>query len=136
MINSVLDYYNTQCNNNNIKFNIKINNFEDELKVPIEEIVVLISNCLDNAMNALSRINSKKYINFTFLNNNGRVILQIKNSYDGKIELDKQKFPINYDINHGFGTKSIKNFAKKYKVNLDYKIKQSTFEITFLFNNN
>ena len=64
------------------------------------------------------------------------VILQIKNSYDGKIELDKQKFPINYDINHGFGTKSIKNFAKKYKVNLDYKIKQSTFEITFLFKNN
>ena len=135
IINSVLDYYNTQFNNNNIKFNVKINNFEDNLKVPIEELVVVISNCLDNAINALSKINSEKYINFIFLNNNGRIILQIKNSYDGNIQLDKQKFPTNNSIDHGFGTKSIKIFAKKYNVNLNYKIKHNTFEITFLFKN-
>lgn len=135
MINSILEYYQIQCDQNNIKFNVKINNFDDILNIPIDELVIVISNCLDNAINALSKINSKKYINFSFINNNGRVILQIKNSYDGNINFDKNNLPTSNENNHGFGTKSIKNFAKKYNVTLDYKIKQNTFEINFLFKN-
>lgn len=133
MINSILEYYHNKCMQNNIEFNTKINNFEDILDVPVDELIVVISNCLDNAINASLKIDQKRYINFAFLNNNGRLILQIKNRFDGNIKLDKSKLPTNHEENHGFGTKSIKMFAKKHRVSLDYSIKKNTFEITLLF---
>lgn len=134
LINSVLEYYQQQCMNNNINFKTKINNFEEILKIPTNEIVVVISNCLDNAINASLKIPNNRYVSFIFLNNNGRLILQIKNKFDGNINLDTNNKPTNHEETHGFGTKSIELFAKRNNITLDYSITKTTFEITLLFN--
>lgn len=134
LINSILEYYNNKCLDNDIVFTTKINDFESILDVPVEDLVIVISNCLDNAINACLRIPNKRYINFIFLNNDERLILQIKNGFDGKIQFDDYMYPTNSESSHGYGTKSIKNFAKKHNINFDYIIKDNSFEITFLFN--
>lgn len=133
LINSVLEYYQQQCINNNINFKTKINNFEEILKISSNEIVVVISNCLDNAINASLKIPNNRYVSFIFLNNNGRLILQIKNKFDGNISLDTNNKPTNDEEAHGFGTKSIELFAKRNNITLDYSITKTTFEITLLF---
>ena len=134
LINSVLEYYENQCLNNNISFKTKINNFEELLTIPSNEIVVVISNCLDNAINASLKLKDNRSVTFIFLNNNGRLILQIKNKYDGNISFDTNNLPTNDNEEHGFGTKSIELFAKRNNITLDYAVTKTTFEITLLFN--
>jgi sensor histidine kinase regulating citrate/malate metabolism len=134
LINSVLDYYNNKCLENSIKFSVKINNFEDILNVSIKELIIVISNCLDNAINASLKVPNNRFVSFIFLNNNGRLILQIKNKYNGKIQIDENSLPTNPSEMHGYGTKSIEMFAKRNNITLDYNITKTTFEITLLFN--
>ena len=133
IINSVIDYYKKKCDSNNIPINIKINNIEDALIISSHEVAVLIANCLDNAYNAVSKLNKNKFIEFTFLNNDGRLVLQIKNSYNGKIILDKDNKPTNLEIGHGIGTSSIERFANKYNLLLNYEINKNIFSISILF---
>jgi len=131
-INSIICYYEAKCKQNDITLKIKINNILDCLNIPIEDLSVILSNVLENAFNASLKSN-KKQINFKFLNNNDRLILQVSNSYDGIIELNKN-VPVTHVKGHGTGTKSIQYFAKKNNLVVDYDIKKDTFKITILFN--
>lgn len=132
-INSALDYYYNICNDNDIKFNCKLNNIEEALKIPSHEVAVVISNCLENAINASLKLETNRLINLTFLNNNGRLVLRVENNYNGIIEVDNQNHPISTEENHGIGTASIKYFAKRNDLIIDYEITNSLFKITILF---
>ena len=132
-INSTLDYYYNICKDNKIKFNCKLNNIEEALKIPSHEVAVVISNCLENAINASLKLKSNRLINFTFLNNNGRLVLKVENNYDGIIELDEENKPKNDDDNHGIGTASIQYFAKRNDLIIDYEMSNNIFKITILF---
>ena len=132
-INAALDYYYNICKDNNIKFNCKLNNIEDALKIPSHEVAVVISNCLENAINASLRLENNRLINFTFLNNNGRLVLKVENNYNGIIELDDDNKPTNHEENHGIGTASIQYFAKRNDLIIDYEMSDNVFKITILF---
>ena len=136
LLDAIIEYYKIICKEKGIKFNCKINNVEDALKVDIYEIVIFISNCLENAVNATSKLEENKYIKFTFLNNDGRLVLQIENSYNGEILYDVNNAPTNPEEGHGFGTYSNKWFAQRNKLSLDYKITEDTFKINVLFKEN
>lgn len=133
IINSVLEYYYNKCKLNNIQFEVKINNFEDELKVPINELALVISNALDNAVTASLKLKDNRYISFKFINNNNRLVLQIKNNYLGKVNMDENNLPTNKDKRHGLGTKSIEKFVQNHNLTLDYNISKKVFQITILF---
>lgn len=133
IIDSIIDYYVTLSEKNNIQFNIDVNDFEDVLSIPKQEMAVFISNCLENALNATNKLTENKRIDFTFLNNHGRLILQIKNTYDGQIKLDHNNRPTNPKKEHGLGTSSIELFAKKHNLMLDYHITNDLFVISVLF---
>ena len=134
IIDTVIGYYHHKCKENSIKFDVKINDIETMLQMPTHEVGVLISNCLDNAINATKKIETNRHIKFYFLNNNGRLVLRVKNTFDGNIIYDSAKMPTNKEKNHGIGSKSIKHFTEKYHLMLDYKISEKEFEITILFN--
>lgn len=133
IINSVIDYYKKKCDSNEIPFNIKINNIEDALTISSHEVAVLIANCLDNAYNATSKLKKNKFIELTFLNNDDRLVLQIKNSFNGKIIYDTNNKPTSTLEGHGIGTSSIDLFASKYNLLLNYEINKNIFSISILF---
>jgi hypothetical protein len=132
-INSALDYYYNICKDNDIKFNCKLNNIEEALKIPSHEVAVVISNCLENAINASLKLESNRLINLTFLNNNGRLVLRVENNYNGIIEVDNNNHPISTEENHGIGTASIQYFAKRNDLIIDYEMTNSLFKIIILF---
>ena len=132
-INSALDYYYHICKDNDIKFNCKLNNIEEALKIPSHEVAVVISNCLENAINASLKLESNRLINLTFLNNNGRLVLRVENNYNGIIELDNNNHPTTNEENHGIGTASIQYFAKRNDLIIDYEMTNTIFKITILF---
>ena len=53
-----------------------------------------------------------------------------------EIEYDIDNNPTSHEEGHGFGTNSIKWFAKRNKLSLNYKITEDTFIINVLFKEN
>lgn len=136
LLDAIIEYYKIICKENDIKFTCKINNVEDALKVDLHEIIIFISNCLENAVTATNKLTENKYIKFIFLNNDGRLVLQIENSFNGEITYDTNNNPTSFEEGHGFGTNSNKWFAKRNKLSLNYKITQDVFTINVLFKEN
>ncbi len=133
IINSILDYYWNKAEQEEVTLNIKINNIEDVLNVPSYETAVLISNCLDNAIKAANKLKNNRIVDFTFWNNDGRLILQCKNNYDGIILIDNDGRPTNLAKGHGLGSDSIELFAKKYNLNITYQITENVYKISIIF---
>lgn len=133
IINSILDYYWNKAEQEEVTLNIKVNNIEDALNVPSYETAVLISNCLDNAIKAANKLRNNRIVDFTFWNNDGRLILQCKNNYDGIILIDKDGRPTNLAKGHGLGSDSIELFAKKYNLNITYQITENVYKINIIF---
>ena len=133
VINSIISYYKNICITNNINLKIRTRNIEPALNIDSSEVAVLISNLFDNAINATKKISKNRLIEFKFINTDGKLILQMKNNYDGKIALDKNNLPTSYQENHGFGTQSINSFCKKYNLSLNYEIDNDVFILSILF---
>lgn len=132
IINSVIGFYATKCKKENIKFDVRVNDFESNLTCPMEEVGLILSNILENAYNA-TKWTKNPFIRLKFLNNRGRVILQVSNSYEGKIKFSSNNTPISLKKDHGIGSTSIKYYAKKNNLLVDYNVKDDTFKITVLF---
>lgn len=135
IIDSVISYYVSYCEKNGIKFNLQLDDFENNLNISDLDFSVFISNCLENAVNATNKLNKNKEISFSLINNKNRFIMQIKNTYNGKIKLDNNNHPITTIKNHGIGTTSIKWFVEKYNWDLNYEITKTHFTISILLNN-
>lgn len=133
IINSIIEYYDALCKENNIEFRVKMNNFEEILSISSHEMAIFISNCLENAINATKKLDNNRYISFTFLNNQSRLVLQIENSFDGNIEFDSENIPTNKNLGHGIGTSSMKWFASRNGLLINYDISEKTFKISVLF---
>ena len=133
IINAIVYYYKELCDQNGIDLKIRIKNIDKLLKINTSEVGIVLANCLENSFNAVSKLDSRREIDFKFINNNGVLLLQVTNPYEGKIELDKKNQPIANNANHGIGTKSIKQFVDKYKLMLDYEVTEHYFSISIIF---
>ena len=133
VIDSVIDYYANICNKHNIEFNVQVNNFEEVLNIPNYDFAIFISNCLENAVNATKKLSENRKIDFTFLNNQGRLVLQVKNTYNGRIKFGKNHKPVSRSKYHGIGTSSIEWFAERHNLMIDYKVTKELFIISVLF---
>lgn len=133
IINSVIDYYAKKCEEEKITFNIKINDIENATNISTYKIAVLLSNCLENAYNAVLKLEDDRIIDFTFLNNDNRLVLKVTNSFNGFVIYDDNGFPTNSEVGHGIGTSSIRKFAKDNNLLLSYDIDNNSFTINILF---
>lgn len=133
ILNAIIYYYKELCDKNNIDLKIRINNIDKALKINPSEIAILLSNCLENAFNAVNKLKDNRQIDFKFINNNGVLLLQINNPHNETIKFNKNNMPINTTPNHGLGTKSIKEFVDKYNLVLDYEIDEKSFGISIIF---
>ena len=131
-INAVINYYKNKCEDNNIPFKASVHEFEKDLKIPLEDLSLIISNILDNAYNATIKA-KKPSITFKFINNHGQLLLQVINSFEGPILYDSEHLPTSREHNHGTGSKSIRYYAKKNNIFVDYQINEDIFKITILF---
>lgn len=133
IINAIIYYYKELCDKNNIILNIRIKNIDSLLKINTSEVAILLANCLENSFNAVNKLKENREIDFKFINNNGVLLMQISNHYEGEIKLDKKNRPITNKVNHGIGTKSIQEFVDKYNLLLDYEITNDKFSISIIF---
>ncbi len=104
-----------------------------ELTVDSLELSMVVSNLLENAIQACGRLSdgAKPYLCFT-CRSMGRLLLEMENPCGSDTALDEKGYPFASQKDHGIGSKSVLAFAKKYDGELIYKIENCVFRVRFL----
>ena len=105
----------------------------DNLNVDALELSMVVSNLMENAIQACERLpkNQTPYLRFT-CRSVERLLLEMENPCAEGTVLDKNGYPVAREEGHGIGSKSVLAFAKKYDGELLYKIKNGVFRIRLL----
>lgn len=133
IVNAILSYYSRICKEKNINLVLQIRDINEFENIKSSELAILLSNCFDNAIRATNKVTDNKYVEFKFVNSNGHIVMQIKNTFVGSIKYDKYNNPTSDKERHGLGTKSIVSFCKKNDLTLDYDISENIFTLSIIF---
>ena len=83
-----------------------------------EDIVVILSNLLSNAIEACEKYSGKKVIKLKFIKDGDNIIISVKNTYNGKLEIrdgEIQSSKLTDIDEHGIGIKNIIAVIEKYQ---------------------
>lgn len=132
LVNAATSYYIGIAEEKGIvtKVNIDIPN---TLTVESIELAMVISNLLDNAINACDALGDERKPEISFTCRNvGRLVVEVINPCHKSIRLDEKGYPMTKESNHGIGTKSVLAFAEKNDSELIYKIEEGIFSVRMI----
>lgn len=123
-VNVVLSYYNSIADEKGIKFETNIR-LAAKLSVNETDLAVVLSNGLENAINALETCDYKKIIVNSFTDAD-KIYLEIKNPFNTNVVFDGNA-PKSKQKNHGFGTKSMAAIVEKYEGAYSFALENGCF---------
>ena len=110
-VNVVLSYYSKIADEQGITFSASVC-LPAALKINQTDLAVVLSNGLENAINAQACCDDKKVLIKGFIEA-GKICLEIKNPFSGSVAFDGA-LPCSKQEHHGFGTKSMAAIIEKY----------------------
>lgn len=116
IINAILNTKYQEAMRKGILFILKINDLS-QIKITDEDIVVILSNLLNNAIEACEKCEEKRNIKLKLVIENGMTIISVKNTYMGNIIYYKDTIMTTKSLNreeHGIGINNIIETIKKY----------------------
>ena len=107
--------------------------FMDEL-----DLYTLFGNAIDNAIEANKNIpdENNRWISVQIQNKKGILLVEIVNPYEGSLTFGSDKLPLTTKpntINHGFGTKSIRQIIEHYDGQMIIKAEQQKYLLRIVF---
>jgi signal transduction histidine kinase len=103
------------------------------LQIDALELSMVVSNLMENALNACARLPAGRVASLRFTcHNAGRLLLEIENSCADDVALDDGGQPVARAEGHGIGSRSIAAFAKKYDAELLYRVENGAFRVRLL----
>ena len=85
------------------------------LSLPEPELCSLLSNALENALNAVENLPpSRKWIKFYCTVKQNKLLIEIRNPYTGVIELS-DGLPVAAQDGHGYGCRSIRSIVERHR---------------------
>ena len=132
-IDSVINYKLTRANEKGIRVatNIVI---PENIFISEDDMVVLLGNLLDNAIEATESVKGNKYINISCGYDRGNIFIHIENSHCSKITLVNGKIVTSKKDTamHGIGLRSIDTVVQKYDGLLEVDYTDEKFIIDIL----
>ena len=90
-------------------------NVPEELPLSDTEITTLLSNSLENALNAVSEVkNAERRIRIYSGIKMNKLILSVENTYEGTVAI-KDGLPVSKKAGHGYGTSSIRSIVERHR---------------------
>ena len=134
-INSVLIMHRRTAQDNRISISYNID-IPEEISVNVYELSVVMSNLIENAINACVKIPdySDRYIKVKARSTENNLVLEIVNSCIAKAETDKNGMPVTDREGHGIGVISVETFVNKYNGMLDFMAEEDRFTARVLVN--
>ena len=132
-IDSVINYKLSQAEKQGCNIQTEIS-LPDIIHIEDDDLVVVIGNLLDNAMEAVRELKENKYIQVKIKYDRECLVVKIVNSFDGKIMIKRGKIQTRKENRefHGIGLQSVKNVVDKYQGDLQYEYKDNRFSVVVL----
>ncbi len=98
-----------------------------KMDIDISDSVTIIGNLLDNAIEALSKVEKKKLlISINFSKN--RLLIKIENTFNGEVKYNNNEMAsLKNNKSNGYGLKNVRKFIEKYNGYLDISYTNSVF---------
>lgn len=120
------------CHSRNIVIQFKVDNLSN-IPFTNDELIVILSNALDNAIEAASKCDNP-FIKLKIENNKLFVISIINSSKE--VIIKANRIIKSHSPEHGYGLGNIKNIVDKYQGNLALDYRDGCFQLTVVVNNN
>lgn len=132
-IDSIINFKLQDVREDNIDITVELN-IPSELNIQSFDMTVILGNLLDNAINAVSKLDKNRYIKIGMKYTKGRLIIKVCNSYNGILNEKEGEFlTTNKDKdNHGIGLQNVKSVLEKYNGTIDYEHDGNNFYSTLL----
>lgn len=124
-LNYIFSSFEARCKENDILFSHQIAVSE----IHFDEMIfcTLLSNALDNALNAQLKLpKEKRKISIMLKEHNDKILLSVINPFSGKIKFINE-IPFTEEKGHGYGTQSIAYLTKKLGGNYQFSTNDSNF---------
>lgn len=111
-----------------VKFIVDFN-YPKDLQIDVYDIGVILNNALENAIEAVTLIESDKYISLHSYKKGSLFFIEVKNNFYGELTADKESgLPQSNKEDkkyHGMGLVNIQRCARKYKGDIDIVVESS-----------
>lgn len=133
VIDSIINFKLQEVEKEEIAVTLDLN-IPKELKIPSFDITVILGNLLDNALNAVKKLEKNRYINIKIKYTKGRLILKMDNSFNGIIIKKEGIIDTTHSDknNHGLGLESIKTVLEKYDGTIEFEYDDIKFHTALL----
>jgi signal transduction histidine kinase len=114
IINTIINQKYYESSSKGILFLCKINDMS-KLNIKNKDIALLLSNLLNNAIEACEKLEEQKYIKVKLILKSNKLIFSIKNSYNGKVIKTGNQLETSKEIDvesHGYGLKNVIKVVK------------------------
>ena len=135
IINTILNEKYNEMMDKGIVFVFRINDLS-ELPIDDEDLVVILSNLLDNAIEACEKCKGKKTIKMKFMIEDDILILSVKNTSPGTLIIRKGQIETSKRLRsdeHGIGIRNIKKAIEKYGGTYSIKNMDDEFYFAIVF---
>ena len=130
-VNAAISHYMACAKMENIAMTVSAN-IPSGLSVNELELAIVISNLLENAINACRKLpETDRYLKLT-AKYKIQLLLEIENSCDRKVALDEDGYPFSKDENHGIGTRSVLAFVNKTDSEICYLAEGTRFRVRMI----
>ncbi len=129
-VDAILNYYYQKMEKNNIKFLVS-GKMPQICHIVMFDICTIISNLLDNALEAVEKLDEKdRWIELTFRYDNLMIYCNVINPYNGELKITKNKIlSIKNSKNHGYGIGNVKKSVEIYNGSINIKTEESLFKV-------
>lgn len=133
VIDSIINFKLQEAKDENISLKIDLN-VPDDLKIPSFDLTIILGNLLDNALDAVRKIEDDRYIDIKIRYTKNRLIFKVDNSFDGVLIKDKGELITTHKekSNRGLGLQSVKAVIEKYNGVMEFKYENNRFHTALL----
>ena len=125
IIHYTLTNYAAKCSREQIAFEVEVE--LPELKVSENAVSSILSNALENAINAQKGVpQDKRQIRVMLKNTGRRMLISVKNTY-GTTPVLVDGMPVTKEKGHGYGTQSIRYLAEKLDGKCQFLLQDGLF---------
>lgn len=116
IVNAILNTKYQEADEKGIVFVFRVNDLSG-LNIKDEDIVTVLSNLLNNAIEACETCSDKRVIKFKFVKENDKVIIAVKNTFNYSVVYENGEIKSTKAANaeeHGIGIKNVLRIIEKY----------------------
>jgi len=120
VINSLVSDYAKKCKELNIDFDVSIS-IPPDFSVMNYEMCIVLGNLLENAVEACRKITNNRQIKLVLKPKGEQLMLMVRNTFDGEVVLEEDKFISTKRENGGIGLESVRavvdRFGEIFRIN-------------------